>query len=238
MKNALIFGASMLAVAAAAIVPASAADMYRADVGGYKDAPIYSANIWSGFYAGAHLGGAWGTSDVKGTPSFSSDANGVIAGGQLGYNWERGNLVLGLELDLGSMDVSHSAAVPGTALRSSLDSGFYGDITGRLGYSFGTALLYAKGGFAALDAEGKVTAANGIVTPTNSFTGWTLGGGLEYSLSSAWSVKAEYQHFDFGSEQSNLNIGGRDFKFDHDLTVDTVKAGVNYHVGHGYEPLK
>ncbi len=60
MKS-LYLGASMLAVAAAAIVPASAADMYRAEPGGYKDAPVYvPANTWTGFYVGAHLGGCVG----------------------------------------------------------------------------------------------------------------------------------------------------------------------------------
>ncbi len=119
---------------------------------------------------------------MKGSTSFTNDPNGVIAGGQLGYNWQRGNVVLGLEMDLGFMDLKSS--VTKGALRSDLDGGFYGDITGRLGYSFGTALLYAKGGFAVLDGEAKVSGpSNGVVTPTDGFTGWTLGGGLEYSLS-------------------------------------------------------
>ncbi len=64
MKRSLYLGASMLAVIAAAIVPASAADMYRGESGGYKDGPTYvPANTWTGFYIGAHVGGAWG--DLK-----------------------------------------------------------------------------------------------------------------------------------------------------------------------------
>ena len=57
MKKALYLGASMLAVAAAAIVPASAADMYRAEAGGYKDGPGYfGGSNWTGFYAGVNGG--------------------------------------------------------------------------------------------------------------------------------------------------------------------------------------
>ena len=61
--------------------------------------------------------------------------------------------------------------------------GLYGDLTGRLGYAFGPALVYAKGGFAFFDGEAKVTIAGDTSTATNTFTGWTLGGGLEYALS-------------------------------------------------------
>ena len=75
-------------------------------------------------------------------------------------------------------------------------------------------------------------------TAASGFTGWTAGGGIEYALTPAWSVKAEYLHFDFGNEQSATNINYMCCSYDNHRTVETVKAGVNYHLLSGYEPLK
>lgn len=249
MKKSLYLGASMLAVAAAAIIPASAADMYRGEMGGYKDGPVYvPANTWTGFYIGGHLGGAWGSEkttdkDREGDVNLTNiDPHGVFGGGQIGYNWQHGNVVFGVEADLGGMDLSNTVHF-GADFGVRQSGGLYGDVTGRLGYAFGPALVYAKGGFAYFNGQAELvqspTAKGNTINPTDTFTGWTLGGGLEYALSPAWSVKAEYQHFDFGQEQSTVQAANNKvFHFGHDLTVDTVKAGINYHVGPSYEPLK
>ena len=88
--------------------------MYRGEPGGYKDGPVYvPANTWTGFYIGAHVGGAWSSEKVtdknddflRPGASLSNDANGVFGGGQIGYNWQHGNLVFGVEGDLGVMDL-------------------------------------------------------------------------------------------------------------------------------------
>jgi outer membrane immunogenic protein len=76
--------------------------------------------------------------------------------------------------------------------------------------------------------------------------GWTVGAGVEYKLSPVWSLKAEYQHFDFGSL---TNTFSRDFSsacgsyptacsYKNEVTVDSVKVGVNYFVNGGFAPLK
>ena len=71
---------------------------------------------------------------------------------------------------------------------------------------------------------------------SSTFDGWTAGGGLEYLVNPAWSIKGEYLHFDFGNQTVQFT-GGENWG--NKLTVDTVKFGVNYHVGgRGYEPLK
>jgi opacity protein-like surface antigen len=123
-------------------------------------------------------------------------------------------------------------------------SGFYGDVTGRVGYIFGSALLYAKGGFAWLNTN---LAAHEVITNSSTgalvfarnndgdstLTGWTLGAGIEYMLGTKWSVKLEYLHFDFGNVDRSCcgDPFGNHFNFFHnDLTVETVKVGVNYHI--------
>ena len=103
---------------------ANAADMYSP--AGLKDVPYVAVPSWTGFYIGAHVGGAY--SDLKtdssaafwGTGQWSNNADGVIGGGQLGYNYQfGGNFVLGFEADFGGMGLSNRQAAFGTG-RSSL----------------------------------------------------------------------------------------------------------------------
>jgi opacity protein-like surface antigen len=187
--------------------------------------------------------------------------SGFLGGAQLGYNWQGGNnccFVYGLEIDLGGMDAGGKDQ-PFTVVRAAHDgfdgliaavrvkdegSGFYGDVTGRVGYIFGSALLYAKGGFAWLNTN---LAAHEVITNSSTgalvfarnndgdstLTGWTLGAGIEYMLGTKWSVKLEYLHFDFGNVDRSCcgdPFGNHSNFFRNDLTVETVKVGVNYHI--------
>jgi outer membrane immunogenic protein len=121
-----------------------------------------------------------------------------------------------------------------------LSGGAYGDLTARLGFAFDRTLVYAKGGFAFFTGEGKQATTNPGYVPnaTNAFVGWTAGGGVEHFFSPAWSVKAEYLHFDFGTQSGfQTNVGdltspiGYRFYNTFTLRADTAKAGVTYHFG-------
>jgi outer membrane immunogenic protein len=254
MKKTIFAGVSALALLAAiSAAPASAADIYRGDAAAsLKDGPAPSFS-WTGFYLGAHVGGAW--SDLKvtnvdhytGAKHFTNSSEGVFGGGTLGYNIQRGALVFGIEADLGGMDLAQTKVQPGSPggdTKSRLGSGLYGDITGRVGVAADRALFYAKGGFAIYDGAASVAddctagACGGNLDhtgKTDTFTGWTVGGGVEYMVRPNWSLKAEYQHFDFGSETVAFTGGER---WKNELTVDTAKVGLNYHVSRGYEALK
>jgi outer membrane immunogenic protein len=230
--------------------PVNAADVYQAPSGGYKDGPSYIS--WAGFYAGGHIGGAWNSVEVFDSflarnASFNTD--GVIGGGQLGYNFQRDHVVFGIEADLGNLDISGSRSIATQVIpalgpsRWSTSGGFYGDIAGRLGYMMDRALLYAKGGAAFLNFDTKAHVCTDACSDTGGSGtrwGWTVGGGVEYMLMPRWSVKLEYQHFDFGDEAFTLHnfkgvLLGTD-KFS--VKSDAVTAGVNYHLGGVYEPLK
>jgi outer membrane immunogenic protein len=146
----------------------------------------------------------------------------------------------------------------------STSSDLYADLTGRLGYAAGRALFYAKGGVALLNAELKSSYKGGNAgadgwhtfdfSHSDTLVGWTVGAGVEYALTPAWSLKAEYQHFDFGtmspsysdcyaipghgtscpapgSQYSNHWTSTITGKSDVSVTADAVKLGVNYHVG-------
>ena len=146
----------------------------------------------------------------------------------------------------------------------SASGGLYGDITARLGYAVDRVLFYAKGGAAFLDVDIKAnyigqncsTARNCYLhpnAPVNASTfnfeqsdtlwGWTAGGGIEYALSQEWSVKVEYQHFDFGStsfrHDGSFDIPGTPWRStlkgeaEISQTVDAVKVGVNFHLNGG-----
>ena len=68
----------------------------------------------------------------------------------------------------------------------------------------------------------------------------SIGGGIEYMWSPNWSVKAEYLHFDFGQENYFLDrlTAATNWNFNHDLTVNSFKVGLNYHFNTVYAPLK
>ena len=159
--------------------------------------------------------------------------------------------------------VTHPVGAVGTPISATFkeNGGFAGDVTGRLGYAWGNWMLYAKGGFAwfnpdisaratAYDGRGVPVATIGGFNNDTTLTGWTIGGGVEWLLNPNWSVKVEYLYYDFGLNDRDWNATycpasgascstyGSWRVFDHDLTVNTVKLGVNYHLTSGYVPLK
>jgi outer membrane immunogenic protein len=243
---------------AVALGSANAADIYVPSApGGYKDSYV-PVTTWTGFYVGAHGGGVWGDEKIKddikdGVPPgpFPYSASGAFGGGTLGYNVQRAHFVFGVEADIGYMDLHGSTTVassnPIFHQNVTLDGGAYGDVTGRFGYAFDRTLIYAKGGFAFYDGEGKQATTKPGYSPTgtDTFTGWTAGAGVEHFINPAWSIKAEYLHFDFGTQvgyQTNVSDPGSplNYRFHNwtTVTADSVKVGVNYHVGPSYEPLK
>jgi len=86
-----------------ALASANAADMYRApDGGSYKDGPAYAAVNWSGLYVGANVGyGESANTDYL-------DPTGAFGGAQIGYNFQRGNIVFGIEADFEGAGISDS----------------------------------------------------------------------------------------------------------------------------------
>jgi outer membrane immunogenic protein len=112
MKKLILAGISMAALAAA-LQPASAADLPVA----YRAPQSYVIFTWTGFYFGAHGGGAWGSKDTTiapftfagatiAPPGTTIDVSGGLAGGQFGANYQAGSWVLGVELDASWADLT------------------------------------------------------------------------------------------------------------------------------------
>jgi outer membrane immunogenic protein len=220
------------------------------------------------------------TTPVALTRRSSSNGGGVIGGVQFGYNWQNlgwfgPNWVLGLEVDIdgfgsGSRNRTSTAINPATGdiatiRRNVSGSGVFGDVTGRIGYAWGSALLYGKGGFAwttnpfsnvnetLTDSTGDILSVFSDRNNTGgALTGFTVGGGLEYMLNPHWTVKVEYLYYDFGRVNETCCVDGalatvpgtavevpaNNFRFREDLAFHTVKVGFNYIFKPDYMPLK
>jgi outer membrane immunogenic protein len=238
MKHLLLAGAALGVLAMA--VPALAADMRPAPAP--APAPVYKAPppmqfTWTGCYLGGHVGGGWGQKEVSdptnpATGSASFDINGWMAGGQLGCNYQVSNFVFGIEGDASWADIKGSSSDPFFGGKTfDAKSDFLADVAGRVGIAWGQGLIYGKGGVAFVhdqfDFVGGLIGAN--ATGTQDRTGWTVGGGVEWAFSSAWSAKAEYLHYDFGGKDVTLAdpVNGPAL-FHVNQTIDTVKFGLNF----------
>jgi outer membrane immunogenic protein len=208
MKKALLGAAAIIAFAA----PAFAADLPPRP---YTKAPAYTAPQlvynWTGFYIGGHLGGAF-----AGNNSLEGNGGRFFGGVQGGFDYQFApNWVIGAEAQYSWLaNNNNSVLFPGGTLVTT-NNNQLGSATGRIGYTWGPALLYAKGGYAWRD---------------NNNIG--VGAGLEYLFAPNWSAKAEYQYYNFGSTSFTTgpaDIVGTRFRNDE----HTVKAGINYRFGWG-----
>ena len=110
-----------------------------------------------------------------------------------------------------------------------------GSVTGRVGYTWGPALLYAKGGYAYSDNRETLTFGGLPITfafDRNRRDGYTVGAGVEYMFAPNFSAKLEYQYYDFGRSAFVAPIAFVPFGA---FRVDehTVKAGLNYRFNWG-----
>ena len=135
MKKLLLASAGILALG---IASASAADMRRAAPAPMK-APAYVAPVftWTGPYVGINGGYGWGSSDISAPLGVGSlDTDGWLVGGTLGYNWQMGSAVFGLEGDIAWSGIKGSTACGGTSCE--VRNNWLGTARGRLGYAMGS----------------------------------------------------------------------------------------------------
>jgi outer membrane immunogenic protein len=173
---------------------------------------------WTGLYVGVHAGGGWADLGVGDTGS------GFIGGGQVGYNYQINQWVWGLEAEISGSGIKNNL-VTTPFFTASFNWNSLWTLTPRLGYAFDNWLVYGKGGGAWADVS---VSANGPFgfggSAGGTASGWVVGVGAEYAFRNNWSAKVEYNHFDFGSDAGTFITGNS-------VTLDTVKAGVNYRFG-------
>jgi opacity protein-like surface antigen len=229
---------------------------------------------WTGFYVGGFAGAAAGRSDIQfvGAPSPATGNKPWVFGGlggiEAGYNYQfANNWVVGVEGDIGGtnlnggrnggtdggLDINGISVAFSPAFLTVQDhTNWMATVTGRVGYSWGRTLFYAKGGVAIEDSTTSVgciygptgqappdnlgnsrsclnqagIVTGGFSTPNDTRVGWTVGYGTEFDLGRNWSAKAEYDYLSFGRHTALASDGTTFLSNRND--VSQVKVGVNY----------
>src|SRR5689334_22653977 len=129
---------------------ANAADIARRQAMPTKAPAYFAPYNWSGFYVGINGGGGWGRSDWSNAfgSTGSFDISGWLAGGTIGYNWQTGPVVFGLEGDIDYAHITGSAICGGGVTICEIRNNWLGTARGRLGYAFDRVMPYVTGGAA------------------------------------------------------------------------------------------
>lgn len=229
MNKTLTGSVLSAALLAALVLPAGAADLRPRPVTKAPPpvpTPMAQVYNWTGFYIGGHVGGAF-----TGDNSLAGSDGRFLGGVQLGADYQfNSNWVLGIEAQYGWLTNGNGGvAFPVGGIASQEPRGI-GSVTGRFGYAWGPTLAYVKGGYAFADNHTSVTVAGvpQAFMADGGKDGWTVGAGLEYMFAPSWSAKVEYLYADLDSQDyfNGAVASGR-------TSLNTVKAGVNYHFNWG-----
>jgi outer membrane immunogenic protein len=237
----------MLALATA--VASMSAAALAADLPARSNAPAAvasSAFNWTGFYAGATLGGVF--DDAKFTkdsgPDWYSVTNatvvnmptrGLTGGVEVGYNHQFGQLVVGGVADYSLTSAKGSTEAPalydapyGVHASSTVRS--FGSLRGLGGIAFDRALVYATGGLAFGQVSGMLSDYDYAVYDKSAMrAGWTAGAGVSYAVSNTLSIKSEALYYDLGKKSvpfvySSTNYG----PYSNRNTGLVARLGVDY----------
>jgi outer membrane immunogenic protein len=174
---------------------------------------------WNGFYIGIHAGYAWSDIEWSGAFTDSQHAAGWLGGGQIGYNWQRGRLVYGVETDVSSGWIDGGSGCCTHTLE------WLYSVRGRAGIASydNRWLLYATGGVAWADID---YASAGFSGHSDTHFGWVVGGGVERALTQRLAARLEYLYYDFDSVSAPAGaLGGGVTELDPSTHV--VRFGLN-----------
>ena len=214
MKKYLL--ASVAALGLVAAGAASAADLPSRK--GPIAAPVYMppAFTWTGFYVGANAGYGWGNVNANGWANVG-DLDGFVGGGQVGYNYQMGQFVVGLEADLQGADLSSGNNLGLLNVKTD----YFGTVRARVGVAFDRFMPYITGGWAYGNVKSSIPAI-GFSSDRSHTGGFAVGGGLEYAVTNNIIAGVEYLYVDLGEK----NIAGAGTKVGTDFSV--VRARLSY----------
>jgi outer membrane immunogenic protein len=218
MKRAFLVSVSALAL----VGQAAAADLPRPGPAyPVKAPPPVMLYGWTGFYIGVNGGGAWGRSSWDTTDTF--DIDGGLVGGTIGYNFQVGPAVWGIEGDIDWTNIKGSTTTL-CPLGCETSNSWLATVRGRLGYAGNRWMPYVTGGAAFGDIRASTP---GFAGNSANKAGWTVGGGLEFALFGNWTAKAEYLYVDLGNFNCGLGCGVATTD-NVSFTANIVRGGINY----------
>ena len=212
---ALASMAAMMGTAAAADLPRPAPQPY------YKAPVAMQVYNWTGFYIGINGGGGFGRSQWDSTGSFNT--SGGLVGGTVGYNYQFGQGVVGLE---GDIDWANINGTTNTfcAFGCKTSDHWLSTVRGRLGYAADRFMPFVTGGAAFGDIRASTP---GFAGANQTNAGWTVGAGLEFAIAGNWTAKAEYLYVNLGKFNCGISCGAL-VTDNVSFTTNIVRAGVNY----------
>ena len=216
MKHFLLATVGVLALG---VTAANAADIQRRTTVTRAE-PVYAPAPynWTGGYIGINGGGAWGDTSLDGPFAAGSGRNlsGGLIGGTVGYNWQMGAAVFGLEADIDWARIRDTGTCGSFACETRIN--WLGTARGRLGYAMGSFMPYVTGGLAVAGIRNTIT---GFGSASDTKAGWTVGAGIEGALANNWTAKLEYLYVDLGHA---ANVGGSEAE----VRSHLLRVGLNY----------
>jgi outer membrane immunogenic protein len=247
MKRILLSTASLGVLGL--LTPALAADLP------YAKAPSATASVydWTGVYVGAFGGGGFGNHNVNNSTGsavpfadFSANysSTGGLAGGEVGYNWQSGNYIFGLEGDLfwsgiKGNDASQfgAGAFPGVTAVDADSLRWGGTLRVRGGFTVDRWLMFFTGGYAFGSLQHTNSPPGGVVDQFNvQGNGLTAGAGFAYALTNNVSAKFEYRYYNFngynrpGNTVTGLTPNGQN-PYTTETTYSVVTVGLDFKFG-------
>ncbi len=214
-----------------------------------------AAGDWSGVYIGGHVGGGFGdidwtnVSDGSGAvmdldpgETISQEPDGILGGGQIGYNFQMTNWLFGIELSGSALDFDDVTLNPnpgGTEEFVTSEVEWLATAAARLGWTWQDSLFYLKGGYAAgkvntshVDPSAAVDASVDSYSTDETHSGWVAGAGLEHQIGDGVSVGLEYNYIDLcNQDHSGTTVGGAALMVnDIDVQLHTVTARLNWNL--------
>jgi outer membrane immunogenic protein len=186
--------------------------------------PPYS---WTGFYLGgnAGYGFATGTLAVGGVTGLApATLSGFVGGGQIGANYQLGNIVLGIEGDFDGTSQKITYTTLGVAVTETIP--WLATVRGRVGVAIDRLLIYTTGGvgFGDFTASAAIPGI-GSVSASKSSAALAVGGGIEVGITNNISARVEYLYLDTGNVPlttiAGTSVAGR-------IQDNLARAGVNY----------